>query len=393
MRRFTNPVAIALVLTAAAAWPSQAQGPWPEPWHEPQDTAEALFFPDHYAWRVFVAINWPARVERREADPAKPLGTTGATVWETWRSVNSDAPDAIFLPAGQDPGPWIADQPVQVALARSVRSLDRPLSVRRLASAPQTRRTRAPSVQGGQLEVSEVRYNKAAFEFVRARGLFKYEGIRAGLQEGVKSFSLPPAAKVIKSQWRVITEAEKPRYHWAEVTLVDGSKKPYGLIALHVTTKDIPNWLWMTFEHVDNRTPGRNSSGDDNPGWQLPTIDRFACPAPPHTCGEAPRNIGLEGTKWANYRLRGTQIDYIDSWGEPTRLSNSIIEKPEQNSSCISCHAKATAGSTPGEAIGESHTDLGPPKPEWFKDADGKQKFIQTDFLWSLGGRPALANP
>jgi hypothetical protein len=34
----------------------------------------------------------------------------------------------------------------------------------------------------------------------------------------------------------------------------------------------------------------------------------------------------LQGTKWENYRLRGTQIDFIDSMGVPTLLGNSQIE-------------------------------------------------------------------
>ena len=33
-----------------------------EPWKEPQDSAAAITDPDRYAWRLFVALSWPANV-------------------------------------------------------------------------------------------------------------------------------------------------------------------------------------------------------------------------------------------------------------------------------------------------------------------------------------------
>lgn len=55
-----------------------------------------------------------------------------------------------------------------------------------------------------------------------------------------------------------------------------------------------------------------------------------------------PTGLGLGGTKWANYRLRGTQVDFINSIGRPVILSNSQIERGFLRSSCIRCHADAT---------------------------------------------------
>src|ERR1700687_4746943 len=43
----------------------------------------------NFAWRAFVALNWPGfeGPERRgEADRAKTLGDAGPRVWETWKS-------------------------------------------------------------------------------------------------------------------------------------------------------------------------------------------------------------------------------------------------------------------------------------------------------------------
>lgn len=395
MRR-SSPLIAALALSLLGhGTQAQPASRFVDPWVEPQDTAEALFEPDMYAWRLFVALSWPGDAVRREADRAKTLGAPGPTTWETWRSSNSQAPDAIFRDDAQDPGPW-SDAPVAVAMLRSIKSFDVSLTARRQAARAASRSfTRAPIVAGGQIDRnSEVRFNKAAYEAFRAAQFYKFEGIRDAFRTGTRALNLPPVSKSIKAQWRKISEDQKPRYHWAEVQGETGSRELFGLVALHISTKDLPNWFWATFEHIDNKEPGRVVEGMEQQGWQLPSVDRFACPTPPHNCEQIPANIGLEGTKWANYRLRGTQVDYQTSTGEPTRLSNSILEQGFQQSSCISCHAKAGAGEMFGEMSAQDERDLKPPVPEFFKGEDGKtMRFMQTDFLWSLAMRPRPANP
>src|SRR5213075_1028400 len=74
-----------------------------DPWREPQDTVAALLQPDQYAWRLFVALNWPANAANRVPDPGKPFGAPGPVVWETWRNVRPEAPGAVFPPNGSDP--------------------------------------------------------------------------------------------------------------------------------------------------------------------------------------------------------------------------------------------------------------------------------------------------
>ncbi len=196
-------------------------------------------------------------------------------------------------------------------------------------------------------------------------------------------------AKEVKAQWRVITAAEKPRYHWVEVTGSDGQQKIYGLTALHITSKDLPNWFWATFEHVDN--PGRPG----NEPWLNPSVDRFACAGTAPNCNRAPAGIGLQGTEWENYRLRGTQVDFTDSRGRSTILANSQPEAGfQRTSSCITCHARSTVGmqgaqvsrlsifapSAPGTAVGY----VGAADPAWFRKADGSSAFTQLDFVWAL---------
>ena len=63
-----------------------------------------------------------------------------------------------------------------------------------------------------------------------------------------------------------------------------------------------------------------------------------------------------EWTDWRNYRLKGTQIGYVDEAGNATHLGNSKLEVKvvRRTSSCISCHAAVRA-----DAQGTVACDLG----------------------------------
>jgi hypothetical protein len=234
------------------------------------------------------------------------------------------------------------------------------------------------------LRGSEVRINKATYGYIRENKLYNMEEQKKLATSGMLNLVFPPAAKEIKAHWRPIDEADKRRYHWSEVVARNGEKQVWGLTALHISTKDLPNWFWATFEHIDNKKP-RLLPNDDRPneGWQFPSVDRFSCAQPPHDCDSVPKNFGIEGTKWENYRLRGTQTDFVRSTGEPTKLANSQIESGHQDSSCITCHAYAARDAS-GGLIGR-RLDVGAPNPDWFKDPNtGQRKYMQLDFVFAL---------
>jgi hypothetical protein len=349
------------------------------PYDELQDSAAAITRPDEYAWRLFVSMNWPADTAKHAANPSAKFGADGPVVWETWKLARD-----VFKSDGSDPGDWLdnplpASREVAQFETRPLQQIarDEQLGVIRPAFDPQ-------AALGG---INETRLNKDAYEFVRSKTLYNLNGQNALAQQGQLTITFPVPAKEVKAQWREIAEAQKPRYHWAALKMPDGSTKIFGLTALHITTKDLPNWFWATFEHVDNPTrPG-------NEPWMLKSRDTFACPTAPYDCNLAPKGIGLEGTPWANYRLRGTQLDFVDSRGNTTLLSNSEPEEGFQTTaSCITCHARSTIGPTGNDRLDIFKSDgqsfNGPPDPAWFakKDANGKQtgRYTQLDFVWSL---------
>jgi len=364
-----------LVIAAllASAIPACSYGvDWSSPWTDPQDSAAAVVTPDEYAWRVFVAISWPADIANRQADSKRPFGAPGTVVWETWANAR-----ATYLDSGHDPGPWSGLAPAAADAAGRNRFDALPLQqlVRRLETGKAIPLFDPKSGTG-----NETRLNQAAYEFVTRNELFNVEGQMAAAAK-VPAIAFPPGAKEVKAQWREISKTDVERYHTVEVVGADGAKRIFGLTALHFTTKDLPNWFWATFEHVEN--PSRVG----NEPWLLKSRDAFACPSFPHDCGLAPKNITLEGTKWQYFRLRGTQTDFVSSQGVPTRLANSEIERGFQGtSSCITCHSRASR-SKGGQQLDvfepDGHGSIGPPQSAWFIDASGNVLFGQLDFVWS----------
>jgi hypothetical protein len=365
---------------------------WHEPWMQPHDARAAASNSDEYAWRVFVAVNWPADRVARTADPTARLGSDRPSVWESWQNTAD-----VFRDDGADPGPWSPGATVAIADRRRFETF----SLKDLPNARHIVNGRMVPVHDPILNdrrLTEIRLNRAEYDYIRARELYNLDGqLKVLLQHG--SLHFPSAATAVKARWRPIRAEEQSRYHSLRVLLPDGSTRLYGLTALHLVTKDLPNWFWATFEQVDN------PSLPDADGWQLPSSDHFACRGASPNCNRTPAGIGLEGTVWQYYRLRGTLNRFIDASGRPLRLANSELESGmQQTASCMTCHARASIGLAGGSpvrlpvfntAIRVPTEDpparrgyLGLPQAAWFDGPDvhgvSRRMFEPLDFVWSL---------
>jgi hypothetical protein len=165
---------------------------------------------------------------------------------------------------------------------------------------------------------------------------------------------------------------------------------------MHLVSKDLPQWFWATFEHVDN------ASLADGDGWQLPSSDHFACRGAVADCNLAPHGIGLEETVWRFYRLRGTLTRFVDAENRPLRLANSELEAGfQKSSSCMTCHSRSSIGVVAGASLRlpifdgpedparnqelERRGYVGQPLKEWYQGSGGgRPSFQQLDFVWSL---------
>ncbi|QJE98917.1 hypothetical protein [Luteolibacter luteus] len=319
------------------------------------DPATAILNPDKHAWALFTELN-------------RDAGTgDGRVVWETWK--NAVNPDEIFKPDGTKPEPW--GEGAKPRSNKDFESRPKQLEMARAAGGKATIQFDPDAGTG-----NEVRMNRPAFNFIVDNGLYNKEGQLAFFSRQNADRpgpGFPMAAKEIKAQWRPLGEGKDPsRYHTAKHP---DTGELWGLTSLHITTKDLPNWFWATFEHRDNE-------GIED---QVPSVDSHGLPAP------------LKGTKWENYVLRGTQIDFVSPVGTPTILASSQIEEPfQKTSSCITCHARATIGKLPEsneflvldifESFSPLRGSVGAPDPRWFFDpnAPAKRLYHQLDFVWSL---------
>jgi hypothetical protein len=233
-----------------------------------------------------------------------------------------------------------------------------------------------------------VRENRALYDYIRTNTLYSIEGLEDRFRQG-KEINFPPAAQEVKARWVRIDEAAKPSYHWRTVTKSDGERQLWGLSALHIITRDLPNWFWCDFEHVDFERTAEQYSQDS-------TTRGPAAPA-----GRDGVRAETRRSKWEKCRLRGTQTAFVDARGRPVVLANSQIEHGfQQTSSCMTCHARAAVGlrsqqpdlprwqaNTMPVNLPPNPVVVGPlaaPNPKWFEDDYGRPRYLQTHFVWSI---------
>jgi hypothetical protein len=392
-----------LLLCGLCVSPASAQRI--EPGGSSGDVNLAINKPHEYAWRLFLFLSQqaksgaagvpdPTKRSLREYNPDRDV------VWETW----AIATGGLFLQPGEQntsevykdkgikPVPWAmlrkkttTPKRLEASMTELARVLYKGDPI--IAVAP------GVTVEG---EV-ETRLNKSTYQTIRDRKLYSVEGLVSAFEKAkaandVFAIKFELDSKVVKGKWvKLASEADKDRYHWRTIRRVDpsGQKREeiWGLSGLHITTKDLPQWFWTDFEHVDQE-PKAIKEG-------RPSVD-------PTTRGpgalKGKNGIRNEtfGSKWQYYRLRGVQLAFTDQFGRNTELANTLIEPIESGaSSCITCHSKATISDKINHRItgrpfmiNSLLADFvsGNPDPNAFQK-DGVILYLQTDFLWSMAVR------
>jgi hypothetical protein len=363
------------------------------------DPNEALNEPDRFNWELFARINQIAP-QQSQIGPAQ--ATTNNAIWETW------ADDEITFPAHPDPKSPPAWPAPGAAPAKQLAVSTQQLFAARLrsqasANVPEQFRPqpvplpRIPTEGGSE----EVRRNKDSFDFIVSEKLWYVQGLQAAFREDTP-ITFPIGAIEIKARWKPISAAEQSQYHWN----YDSHGKLFGLIALHIMSKAIPNWTWATWEWVGN--PGRcDYIGCRDYYGAIPGV------VPPNAKvgGQYPggqlspallalfRQSGLS-PEWQNYRLKGSQTDFVDVTGKHSLLGNSVTEAGfVPSSSCMTCHAQASAdaqGQFP-PSVGftpDGQSTNGAPDPTWFYNEATNPwtpKYLPIDFVWGiLSAKPTI---
>lgn len=229
---------------------------------------------DAFAWRAFVALNWPARTGpafRGEPDRTKSPADPGPRVWETFRSR-----DDLFAPSAD---PWPSPSP-SFAGADGPTPCGEAGGARAVASFVPYAEFNQPGVAAGQslnplvaqnhtYVRYEIRLNREEYDAIAASGWTR----GAPPPDVAHPADLPIGSIAVKASWRVLTATDTPairaRYYvvpGAEAvdvakSLAAGrivcSRTDLALVGLHlmIKTRYRPQWIWATFEHVDNVPP------------------------------------------------------------------------------------------------------------------------------------------
>jgi hypothetical protein len=406
--------ALLVVTTQLSAQPMQCMSPPPDPppvLLSPTLPADVCLpvqfggipfrFFDDFSWRTFVAAVWPAAAGQRGVpDSAKVVGDVSAPlVFETYK-----ADWEVFQPNGSVPAKWEDSGPTNPCPnVPSVTPQDLVLAsfskFGNLGQAGFGELVGPLVAQNGTYAMFLAGVNKPEFDQILANKWF--------LRANLNNVSFMPDAQGnnpidVKSSWVVVKNnvPDPSRYYVRKAWVYDRAsnqctKEPVALVGLHLVTKTplTPQWIWSTFEHVDNVPgPGATAPFAFNDGSAVPMPVRNPTGFPPPAQPPQPFNVtrllpissetqalnakyqsALKASGsgvWQFYQLVATQwpvpINKPANPGTPgftvpgtitgatTAFANTTMETFDQrrlSTSCMACH-----------------------------DSTGRQ----TDFLWAL---------
>jgi len=227
-----------------------------------------------FAWRAFIALNWPAEpgAERGVADRTRSLRDPGKRVWETFKSdyelfpVGADgrplSPTSWMSYEGRNPcGAGVDNRDKTIASFAPFADFNQPSFAPGEPANPLV-------AQNGAYTRYEIHFNETEFSAIASSGWS--EGLN--LPDERRPARLPVGSIAVKAAWRPLTPDEAPaarrRYYVESAEIVDVAKtlaagravcsrSDVALVGLHIAikTKSRPQWVWSTFEHVDNVPP------------------------------------------------------------------------------------------------------------------------------------------
>jgi hypothetical protein len=246
----------------------------------------------------------------------------------------------------------------------------------------------------------QVARNRAQFDYIVNNKLNTQAGLAAAYAKSL-DVEMPEESIAIKADWvplptllRWVPDladiaAARTLYYTATVGSVE-----YALVAMHVSSRQNPNWVWGTFEHQMN--PGRCDAIGcfDSFGAEVPAVPPNRGPFNKQygPCTKTQR-LHTMMTKanlssvWENYCLKSTQVDFTAADGTPYALGNSVIEGIFGNgtvaaSSCITCHYYASFGQN-GSPTASARAIL-PFNPTGNPIADVLKGSRQFAFMWGV---------
>ena len=264
---------------------------------------------DELSWQAFLALNWPALPDGK-ADASKTLADVAAPrTWLFWRPA-----DTIFLAKGARPTPWKTEKASE-DLYRGKAAWRQNANQPRAKANETFQAFSGPLVdQNGKWVRYQVLVNHEEFDYIYDNKLYNLDG-QAEFSQTTKldekgklvsngSIDFPSddaatgrhGAIEIKLAWkelstdeqksnrffsvpvtvtRILSQAELDKRHGEP--LVETVQA--GLVGMHIAmhTVSSPEWIWATFEQVDNVRPHENDQKVAvNPSFANPKLG--GCP-------------------------------------------------------------------------------------------------------------------
>lgn len=380
-----------------------------------------------FSWQSFIAMNWPANTLTCGPDTSKGnsiLSGKGPVVWETYLS-----DDQVFVKAPAQPQLWCTEGNKVSSfshLPKQVLALANKTGVYRFIHS--TSKSSAHGMSGidqavggplvdqnGRFARYELRMNWDEYNYITTNTLWDTAGQNKFLKHNTVSLPAGPTsygpvgAMELKAAWKVLGKGDDASKFYTIKAIVynDDSGDPspgenpvtLGLIGLHIARKTATqrNWVWSTFEQVDNLSTSFYNSACDTcrvntpiSGSNITELDANGKPlhAPTQVTRVNPIQDPsadslnthfqalLKGSVWANYKLVSTQWLLFENMfplylansvqetyvqgpnppsygGFPLRIDEQYFADPRYkpfsagvSSSCMGCHFAATIGNS-----------------------------------------------
>ena len=343
-------------------------------------------FFDDYSWLLFASMVWSADPQHPGQPEGQGIGETGPLVFEGFKT-NADT----FQPGGADPGSFddaAASNPCGAAATQRGALVIAAFSKFEELQQAGFGNLVGPIVAQNKRYVRYVTgYNKVAYDHIRANKLY----LRSS-----SPVDFPSGSIITKSAWIEMQGVAHPeRFHRRMAWIIDPatgscSQQEMGLVGLHIVQKtpSRPQWIWSSFEQVDNvpepppapatfhdgtqtAMPGRNPNS--LPTAQVPTPFNITRITPIHpstitTNGRFTGRLAQSNSVWQFYKLVMTQWPLVPNspqttgapantfpgTGATSAFANTTMETFDQKkvtAGCMACHE-------------DTH--------------------IQTDFIWSV---------
>ena len=368
---------------------------------------------DTFSWLEFIALNWPAVAGQAAASPVPPpsdpnafknafapnaQGNYPVVVWGTWKQAYE-----LFEQGAVRPTPWSSFQ----AVLPCKNPQPNPPSTFLNAVPNDINEAFGNPLIDQALNYAryEIRLNQAEYEAIRgddanqATWIYLQPNQKNALKNGPIKLPMSTAAKIgaieVKGAWKPMGPGDDMgRYYVVNALVLDpmsntASYQKMGLVGFHIGHKTTPfsEWIWSTFEQVDNvqvapgaptgtkpsynngtGTPPPNPNGFDAqtplfPPMLAPAsraavqVNRVNTPLPSTVMLNAKFQVLVAGTVWKYYQLVPTQWPtnpgsfkvggtYPSDCGDPfpsTGVVNTTLETYDQAAttplnSCMSCH-------------------------------------------------------